>query len=239
MEAKLVVLAPAEIVNTEFNLQLPVTIGRGRDAKIKLVHGQISRLHCEVYEDHGRLMARDLGSLNGTFVDAERISDAELKPGGTLNIGSVLFRAVYGEMPPESGDSAVEFGAPRIKETVRSTSTVMGDALLGLGNAAAAEPDAIEAETAEPASAEDDDLGMLDFAEEPMPTQAATTEEPMSSIPVPAPTAPLKAPAIPPASSKPADEANVDDWLNIVENDDSPNPAAEDDDLQSFFGNLK
>jgi hypothetical protein len=183
MEAKLVALAPAEIVNTEFNLQLPVTIGRGRDAKIKLVHGQISRLHCEVYEDNGELKARDLGSLNGTFVDGERVSDAALKPGGMLNIGSVTFRAVYGRMPPESDDSAVEFGSPRITDTVSTTSTVMEEAFPGFG-VAEEEPVAAEA---------DDDLGMFDFTEEPAPAKAVAK---------PAPAAP-PAPVVPPAPVAP------------------------------------
>jgi predicted component of type VI protein secretion system len=251
MEAKLVALAPAEIVNTEFNLQLPVTIGRGRDAKIKLVHGQISRLHCEVYEDRGQLKARDLGSLNGTFVDGERVSDAELKPGGLLNIGSVTFRAVYGVMPSESDDSAVEFGAPRITDTVSTTSTVMEDAFSGFGA------------NEEAAAAADDGLGMFDFAAEPAPAKAAASatpvpvapkpiprpaaaEEPTISIaPSAKPAAPVKAPPAAPAAPvfappvEPAKaEGDVDDWLNISEND-AATPAAEDDDLQSFFGNMK
>lgn len=251
MEAKLVVLAPAEIINTEFNLQLPVTIGRGRDAKIKLVHGQISRLHCEVYEDNGQLKARDLGSLNGTFVDGERVSDETLKPGGLLNIGSVTFRAVYGAMPPESDDSAVEFGAPRITDTVSTTSTVMEDAFPGFG--------ADEAEVAEAAA--DDDLGMFDFAEEPAPAKAAAPAPPAPtappkpapapampaaydeatiSIPTPAKAAPAApaAPAfMPPA--EPAKDADVDDWLNIADTGESEDKKTDDDDLNSFFSGLK
>lgn len=287
MEAKLVALAPAEIVNTEFNLQLPVTIGRGRDAKIKLVHGQISRLHCEVYEDRGQLKARDLGSLNGTFVDGERVSDAVLKPGGMLNIGSVTFRAVYGAMPVESDDSAVEFGTPRITDTVSTTSTVMDEAFpsfdsveeepvaaeadddLGMFDfteepvpAKAAQPAPVDAPTAEPATAVDEDLGMFDFAEEPAPAKAsapapaakptpkAAHDEATISIPAPAKAAPSKTPAapaapaapafVPPAeSAAPAKDANVDDWLSLAESNEEAAPATDDDDLQSFFGNLK
>jgi len=245
MEAKLVVLAPAEIVNTEFNLQLPVTIGRGRDAKIKLVHGQISRLHCELYEDNGKLKARDLGSLNGTFVDGERVSDETLKPGGLLNIGSVTFRAVYGNMPPETDDSAVEFGAPRITDTVSTTSTVMEDAFPGFS--------AAEAEVAEAAA--DDDLGMFDFAEEaPAAPQAAAPapvvpakpapaayDEATISIPAPAKATPPSAPAAPAFTppAEPAKDADVDDWLNIADSGESDEKKSEDDDLNSFFNNLK
>ncbi len=247
MEAKLVALAPAEIVNTEFNLQLPVTIGRGRDAKIKLVHGQISRLHCEVYEDNGELKARDLGSLNGTFVDGERISDATLKPGGMLNIGSVTFRAVYGVMPAETDDSAVEFGVPRITDTVSATSTVMEEVFPGFG-----------AVQEEPAAASDDDLGMFDFTGEPTPAKAETPKPAPPSPPAPpvppavapqqAAIMPAKAAPMPPAApafippavpETPAKEADVDDWLNITETSEESNPPADDEDLNSFFSGLK
>ncbi len=272
MEAKLVVFAPPEIVNTEFNLTLPVTIGRGRDAKIKLVHGQISRLHCEVYEDRGQLKARDLGSLNGTFVDGERISDADLLPGGLLNIGSVTFRAVYGEMPVETDDSAVEFGGPRITDTVSTTSTVMEEAFSGFGNVEETAPAAADSDELEmfdlpaesPATASNDDLGMFDFTEEPAPAKAAAAvpPAPVASKPTPKPAAAdeatisIPAPAKAAAPAKPAPvapaapaapvfvppaepaKADVDDWLNISEND-AASPAAEDDDLQSFFGNMK
>ncbi len=315
MEAKLVALAPAEIINTEFNLQLPVTIGRGRDAKIKLVHGQISRLHCEVYEDNGELKARDLGSLNGTFVDGERVSDAALKPGGMLNIGSVTFRAVYGTMPVETDDSAVEFGGPRITDTVGTTSTVMEEAFPGFGNigeaetaaaddddlgmfdftvepspAKAAAPSPVEKPAAppvpaaampEPIAAEaDDELGMFDFTEEPAPARAVAPAPiakpaPLApqvspavapplpvvapqdntatiSMPAPSKAAPSKAPAapviavpaapafVPPAiPAAPAKAADVDDWLNLAESTEEAAPATDDDDLQSFFGNMK
>ena len=48
-------------------IHLPCIIGRSRLSNISIVHPLISRQHCEIYEDHGMVMVRDLGSLNGTY----------------------------------------------------------------------------------------------------------------------------------------------------------------------------
>ena len=97
IEAKLVVVG-GEADSTEIRLnQLPATLGRGRDATVTLAHPLISRHHCEIYESAAGLMVKDLGSLNGTFVGSKRIEKAELPPGELLTIGTVTFRAVYGD----------------------------------------------------------------------------------------------------------------------------------------------
>ena len=48
-------------------IHLPCIIGRSRLSNIAINHPLISRQHCEIYEDHGLVMVRDLGSLNGTY----------------------------------------------------------------------------------------------------------------------------------------------------------------------------
>ncbi len=48
-------------------VHLPCTIGRSRLCNISIVHPLVSRQHCEIYEDHGVVMVRDLGSMNGTY----------------------------------------------------------------------------------------------------------------------------------------------------------------------------
>jgi pSer/pThr/pTyr-binding forkhead associated (FHA) protein len=94
MDAKLVVVGgnakPADI-----KLKLPVTIGRGRHATLVVPHPLVSRQHCEIHEIDGSLVVRDLDSLNGTFVNNNRIDEAVLPPGGLLTLGSITFRAVY------------------------------------------------------------------------------------------------------------------------------------------------
>ena len=95
LNAKLTVVGGAAKA-AEVNLKLPTTIGRGRDATLTLPHPLVSRKHCEIFERNGKLFVRDLKSLNGTFVDSERIEGiAELGPEQLLTIGTVTFRAQY------------------------------------------------------------------------------------------------------------------------------------------------
>src|SRR5438874_12273317 len=91
---KLVVVS-GEVKTKELIIKLPSTIGRGRGTAVILPHPLVSRNHCELYEADGKLMVRDLGSLNGTFVNNERITESPLAPGELLTVGTVTFRAVY------------------------------------------------------------------------------------------------------------------------------------------------
>jgi hypothetical protein len=94
MEARLILLDPPA-ARREVKLSLPATIGRSRDAKIKLVHGQVSRVHCEFFERDGVLHVRDLGSTNGTYVGDDRVGESAVPPGEVVTIGAVRFRAEY------------------------------------------------------------------------------------------------------------------------------------------------
>lgn len=112
MHAKLIVVG-GDIGAAEIPLRLPATIGRSRDASLTLSHPLVSRHHCELYESGGRLMVRDLGSRNGTYVANQRVADAELHPGELLTIGNMTFRAVV-EEPGEGQARTV-----RTHETLR------------------------------------------------------------------------------------------------------------------------
>jgi pSer/pThr/pTyr-binding forkhead associated (FHA) protein len=113
LNAKLVVVG-GDVKTTEIVLRLPSTIGRGRGTTIVLPHPLISRQHCELFEAGGQLMVRDLGSLNGTFVNNERVTEAPLAPGELLTVGTVTFRAVYetddgpSELQKNKGDKTIK-----------------------------------------------------------------------------------------------------------------------------------
>src|SRR5438034_354337 len=102
LNAKLVVVG-GDVKTAEVELKLPSTIGRGRGTSIVLPHPLVSRQHCELFELNGQLMVRDLGSLNGTFVNNQRITESPLAPNELLTVGTVTFRAVY---EPEGGAAA-------------------------------------------------------------------------------------------------------------------------------------
>lgn len=95
LSAKLTVVG-GDAKAAEISLKLPTTIGRGRDVTLTLPHPLVSRKHCEIFEREGALYVRDLKSLNGTYVDSQRIEGtSELLPDQLLTIGTVTFRAQY------------------------------------------------------------------------------------------------------------------------------------------------
>jgi pSer/pThr/pTyr-binding forkhead associated (FHA) protein len=97
MQAKLIVVG-GDIGAAEIPLKLPAVIGRSRDATLTLPHPLVSRHHCEIFENNGRLMVRDLGSRNGTYVANERVTESILPSGELLTIGAVTFRAIYDDV---------------------------------------------------------------------------------------------------------------------------------------------
>lgn len=78
-----------EIDDQQYLLTGPVTvIGRGGDADIILDDTGVSRHHLELRADGSALMATDLGSTNGTFVDGERIrTPVTLQDRSSIRIG--------------------------------------------------------------------------------------------------------------------------------------------------------
>ena len=117
------VVVGGDVKTPEVKLRLPSTVGRGRDCSIMLRHPLVSRQHCEIFESSGTLLVRDLGSLNGTFVNNQRIEgDAQLQPGQLLTIGTVTFRAMYelgdaAESPPDAPPPQMKVSAKPSSET--------------------------------------------------------------------------------------------------------------------------
>lgn len=66
---------------------LPVTIGRGEHADVSLDDRWVSRVHCLISREAGRVFVRDLESKHGTYVNEERIDQVELKAGDLLSVG--------------------------------------------------------------------------------------------------------------------------------------------------------
>jgi pSer/pThr/pTyr-binding forkhead associated (FHA) protein len=69
------------------------TIGRHPDSDIFLDDVTVSRRHAEVRHAGSKFIVSDVGSLNGTYLDRERIESADLHSGDELQIGK--FRLVF------------------------------------------------------------------------------------------------------------------------------------------------
>jgi predicted component of type VI protein secretion system len=69
------------------------TVGRQSGCHIRIASSQVSRKHCELYLENGRLVVKDLNSSNGTLVNGVRVEGKRfLETGSTLSIGSIVFR---------------------------------------------------------------------------------------------------------------------------------------------------
>lgn len=148
----------------------PATIGRSREATLTIGHPMISRKHSELFEQGGRLMVRDLGSLNGTLVGGEAVGEAVLSTGDEFTIGPITFRvqlegalaepAPTAEAIPIAGTAPVELPAeaipvaqaePPIAEAIPVAAPMIEDEPIILGEPLDAPPVAEAVPAADPA----------------------------------------------------------------------------------------
>ena len=232
LNVKLVVVG-GDVKTTELKLRLPSTIGRGRGTSIVLPHPLVSRQHCELFESDGQLMVRDLGSLNGTFVNNQRITESPLPPGELLTVGTVTFRAVYeSEVEAAAGAPAtVKVGpsdktlpaskAPTIKATPKEVAP------------AASDSEVLEFNFDEPMLPGDDEEEASSGASHPTERLSETMQQPREG----------KSPAVD-KGKKPADsgkkKAAAEEDVTIQADGDAEDeaPSESDDDLNDFLKSL-
>jgi adenylate cyclase len=91
------------------------SLGRHPNNTIQLLDKIVSKEHCTVEQRDGRFILRDLGSLNGTYVNGERVrGETALKHGDEIALGSTRARYDDGSdvaiaLPPV-GPGAVQRG---------------------------------------------------------------------------------------------------------------------------------
>ena len=74
-------------------------LGRHPDSEISLDDITVSRRHAEIEHTARGWVVRDAGSLNGTYVNHERIDEAELHHGDEVQVGK--FRLVFFAKPED------------------------------------------------------------------------------------------------------------------------------------------
>jgi pSer/pThr/pTyr-binding forkhead associated (FHA) protein len=80
------------------------TAGRHPDSDIFLDDVTVSRRHVEFRRDGGLFTVHDVGSLNGTYVNRERIDSAALTGGDEVQIGKFRLVFLMGSRQPGTGD---------------------------------------------------------------------------------------------------------------------------------------
>ena len=65
------------------------TLGRHPDNTIQVLDRIVSKNHCHIDEADGRFVLKDLGSLNGTFINGERVDKQRtLSMGDEITLGA-------------------------------------------------------------------------------------------------------------------------------------------------------
>lgn len=99
-----------------------VSIGRSPDNGLVIDNPAVSHYHARVFNEEGRLMLEDFGSMNGTFVNGQRIKMIALKPGDSVVVGKhtiLVSDSRDMEAFASSGRGvATKPAAPKINETV-------------------------------------------------------------------------------------------------------------------------
>ena len=76
-------------------------IGRREDCDLRIPLSDVSRKHCRVISNGESVTVEDLGSSNGTYRNGERVQQAELSAGDTLQIGPVVFVLQVNGLPAD------------------------------------------------------------------------------------------------------------------------------------------
>ncbi len=91
-----------------------VFMGRSNNCEIEVEDDRASLQHAKLIQQDGRLHIVDLGSTNGTYVNDQRIDEAELRDGDLIQIGETVYeylstedRGITITLGGRSGDSAV------------------------------------------------------------------------------------------------------------------------------------
>jgi pSer/pThr/pTyr-binding forkhead associated (FHA) protein len=89
-------------VGSRFALDADVVrAGRHPESDIFLDDITVSRRHAEIVREGGHYLVRDVGSLNGTYLNRERVESAPLADGDELQIGTfkLVFLSGRGDAP--------------------------------------------------------------------------------------------------------------------------------------------
>lgn len=89
--AMLAITAPVGAAGRVVVVDRPIVVGRSPDADLRLDDAYCSDLHARFSLEAGRLVVRDLGSTNGTFLNDHRIEGQAVPvPGDLIRLGGTI-----------------------------------------------------------------------------------------------------------------------------------------------------
>jgi pSer/pThr/pTyr-binding forkhead associated (FHA) protein len=141
-------------------------IGRKNTCDLRIPLTSVSRQHCELRVEDGRVKLRDVGSSNGTFHNSIRVQEAVLEAGDELVVGPVVFTVVI--------DGKPEVIKP-VRSLVDSPASLDDSVILPselLEEASELDPDS----ASDTISSHDDEAGGEDGGEDPIAALERLTE---------------------------------------------------------------
>ena len=114
-------------------------IGRSKKCGLQIVSPSVSRSHCKIQLSEKRVTVTDLGSANGTFLNAGKLNAGEeysLFEGARLNVGGIRFLVSFKEQAvepaadnPADQEAGTQTAAIATGAAVESSETLTGDVL--------------------------------------------------------------------------------------------------------------
>ena len=153
------------------------SIGRHDDCQIRIRSSQVSRRHCQLFEEGNKLILRDLGSFNGTFVNGKRVLGQQtLKPGDVLTIGGVTLRVDLLRAAPESA-AASPAPQPAASDTAEVTALPVAEDDFEIELDQDKEEFEVALDHNEP-----DHMDIIPLDDEPPPSQPSKAAKPATAV---------------------------------------------------------
>ncbi len=95
-----VVILSGDAAGTELEINQPnVSMGRGSESHWKFPDDAMSKEHAALEFANGGIRLRDLGSMNGTYLNESEVKAADLKSGDRFQLGQHVFQFVLEKRP--------------------------------------------------------------------------------------------------------------------------------------------
>jgi len=105
----------------EFELAAFNTLGRHPDNNVQLLDRIVSKEHCRITRlPQGGFMLRDVGSLNGSYVNGERVAEKKLQSGDEITLGNTTLRFFDDEVPSDPPARNLTMLSDQVQSMVQS-----------------------------------------------------------------------------------------------------------------------
>jgi len=151
-----------------------IVIGRKVNCDLRIPLTAVSRQHCEITVDDGKVHIKDLGSSNGTYHNSVRVQEAHLSAGDELVVGPVVFTLIVDGQP-----SDIKPVRTIVKNDSSGLQPVVAQASSSSSSSASAE---VEAAPAESSEADDLDLPELIADDDSQGSSIELDDDPITAL---------------------------------------------------------